>query len=427
MINIRDKKINDFIWIATSQITVLLFNLILLKILTYELSIKDYGFYALCLTIVVFIKQVIYDPFSMVIGKELALRSSNSKNIFSDFSVVRYATDSAGIFIIIFISLFLILHYIFLELNGNSIALFVCSLYLLANGAQGVYLNALNAVRERRTAAFFLIIDSFMKLTGVIFFIYFFKSNANSVLASIAIGSIISILILRYYLNEKRNLKPYSEIKSKALFFEYFKLSLPILIPTLVISTKSVVDRWFIAGFIGLDGLAAHSVLMQIGFFPIILAFGVVQTYLGPVIYELCTIKNIKKLQKLIMYLILTTFLFSVVAGLATLLLSDFIFKILVGESYAQYSKYLPIFVIAASVTAAAAVMQNVIFGYFNTNKSGAIIFWSNIIGMFFAILLIYNYNFDGASLGLVVMGLVPLVMYILIVLYKLSKIRVCE
>jgi O-antigen/teichoic acid export membrane protein len=115
-------------------------------------------------------------------------------------------------------------------------------------------------------------------------------------------------------------------------------------------------------------------------------------------------------------YLILNVILIALITGFGAWLFSSVVFEILVGENYKQYSTYLPIFSVAASITAGAAVVQNVIFGYFTTKISSLIIFLTNLISIFIAFIFIYIFNFIGAAVGLVVMGLVPLIVYSLMI-----------
>lgn len=418
-------NIKQIIWIAASQLSVLVVNLILLKIITQELSIEGYGFYALCMTIILFIRQIVYDPFSMVVAKQVSLNLSSGKSSILEFSIVKYAVNKIGILIIIFALVFLIFDYIFFGLSYYSIAVLICSLYLLGNGAQGVYLNILNSLKERKVAALILMLDIFIKISMVIMFVYYIERSAHSVLASVAIGSVISFLIIQKYLDIKNIKSKNGKINIGHLFFGYLKLTLPVLLPAIFNSFKSVSDRWFLTGFIGLDGLAAYSVLLQIGYFPIILIFGIAQTYLGPIIYEMCIDDNIIKLQNFIVYLILSVILIALITGLASSVLSSILFEIIVGKNYKQYSTYLPFFAVAASITAGAAVMQNVIFGYFNTKISSLIILLTNLIGIFLAFMLIYFLNFIGAAIGLIIMGLTPLIIYSLIICNKWMRVSV--
>ena len=117
------KKLTEVSWIAVSQFVVLIVNLILLKIVTQELSIADYGLYVLYTTIILFFRQIVYDPFSMLIAKEVAINYQNGRRIISKLQLVKYATDSVGKSIFGLSLLLLISGVINLNINKNAINL----------------------------------------------------------------------------------------------------------------------------------------------------------------------------------------------------------------------------------------------------------------------------------------------------------------
>jgi O-antigen/teichoic acid export membrane protein len=414
------KNFYGLMWIILSQVILLVVNLLLLRILTQQLSVADYGFYALCLTIVLFLRQVIYDPFSMVIAKEASVRSSRGDKPTTEFLVARYAIDKISLIIIIAGILIFFISYFYLHVNNYAFAFIICSLYLLSNAALGLYLNILNSIRERKSAAIFIIIDSLTKIILVLTFIVLIGAQANDILISIAIGSCVTFLIMRYYFN-----KIFINVKTSTSginrdFYKFFLMSIPVFFPSILNSLKSVGDRWTLATWIGLDELAAYSVLLQIGYFPIILILGVIQTYIGPRIYQLCKNDNSEDLRHFLIQIILATFLFSVLVASIAYISSDIVFKIFIGENYRYYSVFLPVFTVAASISAGAAIMQNVIFGYFNTKTSSMIIIYTNIIGIIISLILSYLYKFTGAAIGLGLISLISFLAFSIIIIIKL-------
>lgn len=415
-----NKNIYGVMWISASQIVLLVVNLLLLRILTQELTVADYGFYALCLTVVLFVRQIIYDPFSMVIAKEASINLSHGKKSPLEFLVLKYTVDRFSLSIIISASILFFVGYLFWGVNNYTVALLICSVYLMANGAQGVCLNVLNAIKKRKVAALFLIADSLIKFLAIISFFEFVGSDANDALSSIAAGSIATLFVMRFYIVNKNIKIQVSNIKIKKLHYKYLMLSIPILLPTILNALRSVGDRWILTALIGLDELAAYSVLLQIGYLPIILILGVFQTYIGPRIYEMCESKDARNLKDFLIKIIVITVILSVFAGVFFYIFSEIIFKIFVGQKYKSYSVYLPFFAFAASISAGAAIMQNMVFGYFNTKISSAIILFANIIGILIALILTYFFNFAGAAIGLSVMGLTSFLAFSLIMLAKL-------
>lgn len=398
----------------------LVVNLLLLKVLTQELSVPDYGFYALCLTIVLFVRQVIYDPFSMVIAKEASINSSHGEKSLIEFLVLKYAVDRFSLSVIIASPLLFFVGYLFWGINNYTVGILICSLYLLANGAQGIYINLFNVTKKRKVAAILLILDSLIKFLAVIFFLQFFDNSAHNVLSSIAVGAIATFLVMRFYIGNKTIKIKIPVAKIKNLHSKYLLLSIPILLPTILNALKSVGDRWILTALIGLDELAAYSVLLQIGYLPIILILGVFQTYIAPRIYEMCEIKDAQNLKDFLIKIIFVTVVLSVIVGFFTYIFSDIIFKTFVGQKYNHYSMFLPIFALAASISAGGAIMQNIVFGYFNTKISSLIILFTNITGILIALILTYFFSFFGAAIGLGLMALTSFLSFSLIMIVKL-------
>ena len=68
-------------WIGISQISLLLSNFMLLKLLASQLSVYEYGQYALVMSVVLFVRQIFYDPFSIVAAKESAAEPEKLSDI----------------------------------------------------------------------------------------------------------------------------------------------------------------------------------------------------------------------------------------------------------------------------------------------------------------------------------------------------------
>jgi hypothetical protein len=82
-----------FLWITGGQIVGLLNNFLLLKILTVNLSMSAYGYYALWMSIMLFIRQIIYDPISIILAKESVGKKCLGMDKTCSFQIARNVTD----------------------------------------------------------------------------------------------------------------------------------------------------------------------------------------------------------------------------------------------------------------------------------------------------------------------------------------------
>lgn len=409
------KNISGVLWIGSSQVVLLLSNLILLKFLTSDLTVADFGYYSLCVSVVLFIRQIIYDPFSMVVGKYFASNFSNKYILSQAFRVVGRVVDGFGAVVIFIAIVFFIGETFFYAGNNFSIIAICCSIYLIANGAQGVYLNIFNSTGERKSAAIFSIIDSILKFTLTIFILNIFKDGLINALESLSFGAALTFISIRYFVRQKIVEGELNSIDVKNNGENFLLACLPLYLPSLLTALKSVGDRWVLSAFMGIDQLAAYSVLLQIGYFPVILLAGVAQTYMGPTVYKMCNrqigIDYLGLRRLLLTVLSMMAVILCLAAGISHVL-AYWIFDIFVGPKYKEFSGYLSFFVIAGSFGAGAGILQLIVFGFFDTKTSAKLISISIALGLMFVFLMIYLFGFLGAIGGLIFLGVTPIILF---------------
>ncbi len=408
------KIISNLVWIVGSQILLLISNLLLLKLFTNKLTIDEFSLYSLLMSILVFLRQVTFDSFSMVVGKKSASYSGDKENISHYFQVVRYATDRMAIFIFCCGVLFAVSSGL-LGLNYLiSIIVFWGAIYLLSNGAQGIYLNVLNSVDERASAAKFSTLDAILKLILSTAAFMYLKIDLLIAFQAVSVGAFLTFFYTRYFIKNQFFESEINE-KVKTEVVASFVLCIPLLFSSALNAFKGVGDRWLLTAFLGLKELGAYTVLLQIGYLPIILIFGVIQTYLGPEIYKLCadnSRQNRIRIKKIIIGLICFSVGCSVLLGLISFYLSEWIFGVLVSADYSEYSKYLPFFVTAGVFAACAGIFQLVVFGLYDTRGASILIVLSISLGLLLISFLIYIFGFLGAVVGLSLVSMVSMLVF---------------
>lgn len=420
------KKIHGVVWIGLSQVSLLAGNFLLLKIITTNLSVADFGYYSLCMTFILFIRQIVYDPFSMVIAKSCATGDEDKKKSSLGLQVVRYSTDRAGVLIVILGFVFFAFEFFIVKSIRLSPLLFFCLIYLLSNGAQGVYINVFNSIGERKLAAFSSIVDSSLKVAVVALIFKLFSGDLFIGLASASVSALLTLFFIRNLVAVGFSDTEQSLKEIRTVLHENFMVSLPLLFPSLLNAFKSVGDRWLLAGFMGVDDLAAYTVLLQVGYFPVILLFGIVQTYMAPFIYKFCNLRdfhNCQLLKMLMLKILFASIIFACVSAGVTIFLADWMLDILVGPSYRIYAKYLSVFVFAGSLSASSGILQLIIFGVFDTKKSSKLIATSMVLIFVIFFILIYFLKFEGAIGGLVFAGIIPMLIFSWAVHKNLSRL----
>lgn len=403
-----------FIWIVVSQVALFLSNILLLSILTNQLTVNEFGVYSLFMSIALFVRQLIYDPFSIVLGKESA---SNPRNVFASLRVAKLVTDRLGIGLFLLGLLYLIYSGLADEKRVSGLIVVCCLLYVCGIGGQGIYFNVLNSVRERKLASIFSTLDSVVKvlLVGLVFWLAN-ESLISSVL-SVALTAFLVFLLVRFFaLNQfhssKFNLEAENTLRKDIIF-----LSVPFIAPTIVLAIKSVADRWMLAGFLGVNELAGYSTLFQFGYSPVVLFFGMIQTFVAPKIYELCSMSDnggtsqLKRyLQRMLAMITAGGFIFAIGA----VLFGDWVFRILVGKEYFVLAIYLPFFVASGALTAMAGILQIAVIGLFKPKIASVFSVIAISIGIACTAFLIRKSGFEGAVAGLLVSaGLMTLIYWL--------------
>lgn len=328
--------------------------------------------------------------------------------------IVRYLTDRFFLGLLLVCVVLIFIEFIFYKNSPMSGYLMLGAIYLGSNGAQGIYLNILNTIRKRKWAAAGIAADSFVKLCLVSAVFLFFEKNLVSAIQAVAISSLLVFIWVRSI--GKQFCSPCVIATSERLSAtkKLVMLSLPLFAPTLLIALKSVGDKVFMASFIGVEELAAYNVLLQLGFIPMMLIVGVVQTYVSPDIYKLTSGERGNQ-KKTLAYIRVNVLKILVISGSAigvSLVFSDVVFRILVGVEYFKYSKFLPYFVLAGAFSGISGLLNVGVIGAFKSKLVGVLMFASVLAGLIIFMILIAMYGFEGGIAGLVFSNLVMMLVF---------------
>lgn len=392
----------------------LLANFLLLKMLTVNLAMSDYGYYVLWLSVMLFIRQVIFDPISIVLAKESTKENFLKIANLNGLQIVNWAGDKV-LALLIFLGLFVIVfEKYYYGVLGFGLYIFAGAVYLASNGVQGIYLNILNILKKRKWGAIGVSLDSLVKLVLVYFFIFVFEASTTSAVLAVAVSSLIVFFWVRSICRKcyrSINIRPSEKSNvMKSLLL----MSLPLAVPAILVALKSMADKLFVASFIGVEELAVYNVLLQLGFVPMVILMGIIQTYVSPDIYKFTSdeFKSSKHIFRYIGKILIFTFFGVGCVVVLSFGLSDFIFLYLVGFEYSSYANLLPFFVIAGGVSGVANILNVVVIGEFKSNVVGVIIFVSVVISFIIQFVLIAINAFDGAVAGLVVSNVATLVVF---------------
>jgi O-antigen/teichoic acid export membrane protein len=404
----------DILWISGGQVVGLVNNFLLLKILTANLSVTAYGYYALWMSAMLFIRQILYDPISIIAAKESIRENFLEMNGFTSLQIVRYVTDR--LFFILFFAAVLIvfIESVFYEKVSMGGYALLGVIYIASNGAQGIYINIFNTIQKRKWAAVGISADSFVKLCLVSIAFLIIAISLDAAISAVAISSLLVFIWIRSISNHFF----YQDVITVGSKFiatkKLIMLSLPFFVPTLLMALKGIGDKVFMATLISVEDLAAYNVLLQLGFIPMMLIIGVIQTYVGPDIYRLATHRDANQ-TKIIRYLsliVLKIAFMLIIATITSVFFSENIFKILVGADYIGYSKFLPYFVIAGAIAGISGLLNVAVIGVFSPQIVGALMSFSIFLGILILMMAMSIYGFEGGIFGLIISNLVMMFVF---------------
>lgn len=405
---IPSSKRVDILWIGASQIFLFVVNFLLLKIMTSCLSVESFGFYSLCMTIVLFARQVIYDPISTVVVKKVGVLFERQETSNEGFEIVRLVSEK---FFVWFVGAGIAFSFSWVFIFNNSVeysVVLACLLYLGSNGAQGIYFALLNMVKCRKSSSLFAMLDSLLKLSFIFITLRFIESEVRSALIALSVSAFLVFLAVRWWIRKKFPPGLLSGADYKALLKHTYGMALPLYLPIFLGAFRSVLDRWILAAHVGIEELAAFTVLIQIGYSPLILIIGVLQTFIAPQVYALAATRGGAAGVELRVFLLKIMFAITVLAIIAigiSIPFSEQVFHLLVGESYGSFSIYLPVFIVCGAVGSAGGILHLAATGVFETKVLGRLLSLTVVINFILTLVLIFLWGFFGAIVALLLGG----------------------
>ena len=405
----------DIAWIGVSQIVSLTTSFILLYVLTHTLSVNVYGQYSLWFGIVIFLRQIFYDPLSYVLVKDCARLLKSLRLLHTELSLIRANFKRITFSLLGIAAVFLIVFFSTNTLDDINIFIILGLIFIALNATQGIFLALLNITNNRKAFSLFTIFDAVVKLTLIFLVQLLFEISLYNYIIAFCVAAFISCTAINIYL-KKISLVPDNETTNLRCFIKQkFITALPLFLPTGLVALKGVLDKWMLAGYIGVVDLAVYSVLLQIGFSTMIISLGIVQTYVGPRIYLLCNSSSdsdVKQLNKFLKRVLLILFLLSAFAILLASTVADFVFFRFVGPAYRDFAYLLPWFVIAGGFTAAANILYLAVIGSFNSAKAASVTNVSVLFSVTIIVITVSSMGFFGSILGLVVSSFFNFLVY---------------
>lgn len=322
------------------QMGFLFVNLLLVKLITANLTQSDYGYFALGLTIVAFISQVIFGGANAAITRYyLDEQKSDQIGQFTTFVFIYYLfTNLAGA----------VLFYIF-ALQNQSIEIFhLASLCIYASlyVFNALFISIANITRKRFLAGVLNFSDIFLKYLLFLILIKFSTINLfDALLLSYLIGTftVFCFFVCIIFRSDGKFFKlglyiPRIDSVKAVVYY-----AIPYLPWTLLLWVQQVIDRWLLNEYLNKEVVGIYFAYFQISYSLVVTGVAVIIKIVEPIYYN--EFSNVRDMG---FERILLAFMFS---GFSLVLIVLIIFRIefisiLLPTNYLPYSwLILPFFV----------------------------------------------------------------------------------
>lgn len=289
--------IKEFGWIFFGQVISVFINLVIIRLLTENLTAYQYGELSIWLSIGLLICQI---GFSGVVHG--ICRYYNSVDSLKDLSDYAPAAKKLMLFagcITLIIGLPAIIG---LNMSGYRSSLWLgvfCLMYGLFFNYSTVINSILNGSRLRMEATIFLTLDVFLRLSILlIIFKLFDKSNISAITSYVV--SIVVVLILQII-----SIKKYIFINSydmeaiRKWTHKILRLSSPYIVLGPIVLIQSSSDRWAIGFFNNIESVGLYTVVYQLAYSPMVMIMNLVVKLIEPILYKTIESNNTTEYNKL--------------------------------------------------------------------------------------------------------------------------------
>jgi O-antigen/teichoic acid export membrane protein len=356
---LKNKRlVSEALWVAFGQVSSMLLGVMLIRILTEHLNPEEYGELSLILTLGI-LTCVIPSAYFLSGIERMYSMAVEKKEEFEYYTAIKKMAIKSGLLSLIILSLiFVVLKVGFPKYWEWHEEVFLATLFTIVSSFSTALTSIFNAARERSLVAFYIFIDSILRISLVLMLAYFGVINIYTILLIYVIGVIIT-LIMRYLSFLKKTLKPSMARSISSTSFstqwknKMYQYSKPFVYFQLFTWMHTSSDRWALEMSSSTESAGLLVVLIQVGYTPAIIFSGMLITYISPILYDIYGDGKMKKkievhnLSIKISYFIL---LITIIATMAAYFLHGFVFEMLTNERYHSVSYLLPGVVLSAGL-----------------------------------------------------------------------------
>lgn len=297
--------------------------------------------------------------------------------------------------------------------------IFLIVIWVASDALKTLNSSVAAALRQRYLIAAASALDYSVKLGAIGFCILGGQLDTSMIILIMASASAtvgLFFVLMQKKIQAKTNIELCVKTLKEAMHFSW-----PMMIWGAFGWAHNMSSRWIIEYYQGVEAVASFGVLTTIGSLPVNALFGLIITYLQPIIYELEANKRGSSIQLINSTIKITTFII-IIAIIASALFHSEIITLVADEKYIIHSIYLPWIIGSISLSSIGSTMSYIILA----QKKGASLIMANTLpgalNIILGLILIPLYQTEGAFFSLIATHMVMFML--LLSKYKIHKIK---
>jgi O-antigen/teichoic acid export membrane protein len=399
-------KTSEVFYVVTSQILFVMLSFVLVKILTNNLSISNYGYLALILTLISFFTQVFLGGINASFSRYYSISISN-------VNIKGYANSLRKLIKYLVSILFLIILVLFVIENISyslDLKIFIYAVaFAITAGYSSILNQILNIAKKRASSSISLVLETSLKIFIILMLIVYYELSVDLIILSFLISSLVALMIQHIFVTDLLSANDNSG-NNYDCFTDIIKYAVPYIPWTFIIWLQQISDKWFLEIYTSRDDVGGFALLFQIGFVPIIFLFTTLNRLISPVIYNNDTLNSSNINTIIYNYIIYAAFGFGLILVYLSWNYSVDIILLFSHPKFLSYASFLHLFILSGILFGLSEIF---LLKMQSKMKVRLLNYVKSILGLFgitINFIGVYFYGFVGLVYSLVIFSLINLI-----------------
>jgi len=285
---INSDSISELSWVFAGQVTTVILSFVIVKILS-GMGARDYGIYALVITVAVFVGLSFYGPVAQGFLRFYYHYLEKSISVIFTELIFRILIISG--FILFFLTLILFIFSPLFKFSESSIFFLIAGIYIIAAKGSEFFNSSLNLIRKRKENSILQGLEKALIILLLVVLLYLkilVLVNVFFILAfAAALFTIIKFSVFQKYLpaekNQDQDIIINARIEMRSRLFQYIT---PFLIWGFSGWLQLNGEKWIINGLLTTADVGIYAVMMALVNALVIVPNNIISDFATPIIFQ---------------------------------------------------------------------------------------------------------------------------------------------